>query len=60
MADAFSMRTMSCGARLATIGIQYSDQRADVFDGELVAVMSRLVISLTVLDRIRKTQDEDE
>lgn len=60
MANALSRRTMSCGTRLAAMGIQYSDQKADVYDRELVAVMAKLAISPTVLDRTRQTQDANE
>lgn len=41
------------------MGIQYEDQRAVVYDRELVTLMAKLAISLTMLDQIRQAQDED-
>lgn len=50
--DALSRRPMLCGARLAVMGIQFDDQRANVSIKELIVVMTKLAISPTMLDRI--------
>ena len=53
VADALSRRPVRCGARLVAMGIQYEDQQEDVVDRQLVAVLPRLTISPSILDRIR-------
>ena len=60
VADALSRGPVRCGARLAAIGIQYEDQREDVADKRLVAVLAQLTISPSNLDRIRVEQADDE
>ena len=53
VADALSRRPVTCGARLAAMGLRFEDQREDVADRCLVAVMARLTISITIIDRVR-------
>ena len=53
VADALSRRPVTCGARLAAMGLRFEDQREDVADRRLVAVMARLTISITIIDRVR-------
>ena len=60
VADALSRRPVTCGARLAAMGMRFEDQRADVADRRLVAVMARLTISTTIIDRVRQAQAEDQ
>ena len=60
LADALSRRPVRCGARLAAMGIRYEDQREDVANRWLVAVLMRLTISPSILDQIRVTQPDDE
>lgn len=60
MAYALSRRARTCGAKLEPMGILYEDERDDVVDKEIVAVMAHLSISLTVLVRIRQSHDEDK
>ena len=60
VADALSRRPVTCGARLAAMGMRFEDQRADVANRRLVAVMARLTISTTIIDRVRQAQAEDQ
>lgn len=51
--DVLSRRPVVCGALLASMGIQYEDQREDVADRVFVAVLVRITNSLTISDSIR-------
>ena len=54
VADALSRRPVTCGARLAAMGLKLEDQREDVADRRPVAVMDRLTISTTITNRVRQ------
>lgn len=60
VADALNKRSIVCGARLVAIGIPYEDQREDVVDWHLVAVLARLTISPTMTNCIRQAQAVDQ
>lgn len=51
--DALNKSPVMCGAKLVAMGIRYEDQQEDVVDRQLVAVMARLTISLSIVDPIR-------
>ena len=60
IADALSRRPVTCRARLAAMGMSFEDQREDVADRHLVAVLARLTISPTITERIRQAQANDQ
>lgn len=51
--DSLSRRMIGCRARLLAMGIRYEDEREDVADQQLMAMLVRLMISLTIADYIR-------
>lgn len=56
VADALRRRPIVYGARLATMGIRYEDQREDVAERYLVVVLVRLKFSSMIAKRIRQAQ----
>ena len=57
---ALSRRPVTCGARLAAMGLRFEDQREDVADRRLVVVMARLTNSTTITDKVRQAQADDQ
>lgn len=51
--DALSRRSVICEARLAAMRIKYDDQREDIVDRQLIAVMARWTINPLIINRIR-------
>lgn len=51
--DALSRRTAIFEARLEAMEINDEEQLEDVLDRQLVAVMAKLKINLSIIDRIR-------
>lgn len=59
VSNALSKRPIPYEARLAAMGIQYEDQRDDVLDWHLVAMLVSLTISLTIAYYIDQAQPDD-
>lgn len=58
--DALSRRPVICGARLETMRVKYDDQREDVVDKQLIAVMARWTINPLIINYIRQAQADDK
>lgn len=58
--DALSRRQVACIPKLAAMGIEYENQREDVADRHLVAVLVRLTISLTIANHVVHAQAIDQ
>ena len=60
VADALSRRPVTCGARLTAMALRFEEQREDVADQHLVAVLAMLTIMPTIAERIIQAQADDQ